>query len=266
MPVTAARIALLGCGAIARSLAASLESGPGPLHVGAVLVRAGGDCSFNADKVFGSIEDLIDWRPTIVAECAGHEAVRSVVPALLAAGIDVVVASVGALCDPHTRAELYEARLKGRSHLSFATGAVGGLDALAAARLGGLDSVLYIGRKPPHAWPGKSGVPAPLGNSPQPMVIFEGNAGEAARLFPQNANVAAAIALAGAGFEATKVRLLADPAISRNIHEIQARGAFGELLVRVTNEPLVRNPKTSHLAALSLERAIRDSVGPSMWS
>ena len=260
-----ARIALVGCGAMAAIVAAALRSGSEPLPIGAVLARPGRACALDEAKVFTTVDELVGWRPTLVAECAGHEAVREFAPPLLAAGIDVVLASVGALCDASTRARLHQASAAGRSRLTFATGAIGGLDALAAARLAGLDSVVYTARKPPHAWP-RSRNGASRSELVAPGVVFEGNAGEAARLFPQNANFAAAVALAGVGFTATRVGLLAYPGVTRNVHEIQAVGKFGELLVRVANEPLAQNPKTSHLAALSLEKAIRERVGRTSWS
>jgi aspartate dehydrogenase len=217
-------------------------------------------------KTFRCIDDLIAWRPTVVAECAGHDAVRELAPSLLAGGVDVVVASIGALCDGTTRTRLKEACAAGRSRVILTTGAVGGLDALAAARLAGLDSVLYIARKPPQAWSRQADLAQAPERSCAPAVVFEGSAGEAARLFPQNANVAAAIALAGLGFAGTEVRLLADPGVSRNVHEIQASGTFGELWIRIANEPFAQNPKTSQLAALSVERAIRERVGQATWS
>ena len=92
--------------------------------------------------------------------------------------------------------------------------------------------------------------------------IFSGNARAAARLFPKNANVAAMIALAGIGFERTEVTLVADPAVSSNIHTVHARGQFGELQVTVSARALEENPKTSELAALSVLRAVRNKVSP----
>jgi aspartate dehydrogenase len=118
----------------------------------------------------------------------------------------------------------------GGTHMRIPSGAVGGLDALAAARLGGLTSVTYVGRKPVAAWQGtKAEESVVLADISAATAVFEGTAREAALAYPQNANVAAAIALAGVGFDATRVTLIADPAARGNEHHIEAEGAFGRL-------------------------------------
>jgi aspartate dehydrogenase len=87
-------------------------------------------------------------------------------------------------------------------------------------------------------------------------VLYKGTAGEAALRFPQNANVAATVALAGLGFDATEVELVADPDAPGNIHEIEVEGAAGNFSIRLQGKPSRTNPKTSALTAFSVARAL----------
>ena len=255
-------VALIGFGAIGRSLARTLAEHAADVRIVAVLLRpqsrlpAAGALPAAA-RVVDNVDEMLAARPNVVAECAGHTALRELGPRVLDAGIPLLVASVGALADPAVEASLRRAAKQGGTRVLLPSGALGALDILAAARLAGLTRVTYESRKAPLAW---KGTPAEgltdLADLTAPATFFTGDAREAALRFPQNANVAAAVALAGAGFEATQVQLVADPAAAGNQHRIAAEGAFGHFEFSVTGRVLPDNPKTSMLAPMSLARSL----------
>ncbi|MFV0333058.1 MAG: aspartate dehydrogenase [Tropicimonas sp.] len=197
----------------------------------------------------------------LMVDCAGHAGLAAHGPAILARGIDLVTVSLGALADPNLLCELEAAAEAGSARLHLASGAIGALDCLRAARVGGLDEVTYIGRKPPSGWRGS---PAEdrldLDTLDAAAVHFEGSARQASIDYPKNANVAAAVALAGVGFEATRVRLIADPGLSANIHEVHAAGTFGQFSFRIEGHALPDNPRSSALAAMSVVAAIEQQM------
>lgn len=258
---------LIGLGGIGREVLARVGAGGpggpgGGARIAGVLVRGGRRREALAAVAGSGVEvgcalDEFGFTPDLCAECAGHGAVREWGPPVLSRGVDLLVASTGALADAGLMEALTRAASEGGARILLAAGAVAGTDALAAARVAGLDRVTYVSRKPPAAWRGTEAEGlCDLDALDGEHAFFEGPADEAARRFPQNANVAATVALAGAGFGATWVRLVADPGAPGNVHEVSAEGAFGSVRIEVTGRPLPDNPKTSALAAHSVAAAI----------
>jgi aspartate dehydrogenase len=229
---------------------------------GEALVSRLGACARMA-SVHTDLGAFLHSGAGVVCECAGHGAVREHGAAVLAAGRDLVVASTGALADQALFDAMKAAAVKGGAQILLPAGAVGGLDALAAAKLKGTPRVTYLGRKPPGAWKGtKAEALLALDALTEPATFYEGSARDAARDFPQNANVAATVALAGVGFEATRVKLVADPTIARNLHELEVESDALRFSIRLEGVPSPANPKTSLTAGLSMARAVlnRDAV------
>jgi len=134
----------------------------------------------------------------------------------------------------------------------LASGAVGGLDWLTSARTAGLSQVVYRGRKPPMAWAGTlADALMDLGTMTSAQIFFRGTAREAAAQFPKNANVAATVALASLGLDATHVELIADPSLTDNVHEVEAISEAGTMHIRLSGRPDPQNPKTSMITAHS---------------
>lgn len=210
------------------------------------------DREFKAHRVslVKSFQALADFPLNLVVECANQEVAIQCVPFFLDLGMDLVIMSTGVFVDREFFLETWDTARERGLKVYLPSGAVGAIDALQAANLSGLEEVTLTTRKPPAGLSGQEGVD--LENLKEPRVIYEGRAVDAVVKFPKNVNVAATISLAGLGPERTKVRVVADPHIDKNVHEIQARGSFGSFEIRLENNPSPQNPKTSFLAPLSL--------------
>ena len=266
------RLALIGAGGMAETVLGTLaETLDAPLDAlsllvlpevrevaEALLARLGSRLA-RVVAVRTDLAGVLADTPDLVVECAGHGAVRQYCAATLAEGIDVLAVSTGAFADDDLRAAATAAAKGSGAQLFLSTGAIGGIDVLTAAALSGLTSVVYTGRKPPLAW---HGTPAErlldLAALREAATFFDGSAYEAATDYPQNANVAATVALAGPGFAATRVRLIADPGISRNVHEINVESGCANFTIRLEGKASLANPKTSLTAGFSLAREILD--------
>jgi aspartate dehydrogenase len=172
-----------------------------------------------------------------------------------------MVISIGALLD---RPEIIEtARQRGR-RLILPSGAIAGLDAIKSASAGRLDRVEMTSRKSPLALAGAPFLAEhglSIAGLSEPLELFYGPAREVVRGFPDNLNISAAVSLAGLGPDRTMVRVICDPAVNRNKHDIEVEGDFGRLHISIENIPS-ENPKTGRLTAMSIIRSIQDASDP----
>lgn len=197
---------------------------------------------------------LLAERPQVIVEAAGHDGLREHGPAILRAGIDLLMVSAGALAEPAFMNDLLNAAQAGGAQARVVSGAIGALDALTAASIGGsITRVTHTMRRPAHSLLAASEAT----NLTTAQEVFRGTARQAAVRFPHFLNIAAAVALASNGLDQTEVIVLADPGIERSTHEIRAEGAFGKLRFEVENVPLSTSSGTgTRLVALSIVQAL----------
>jgi aspartate dehydrogenase len=270
------RIGLIGYGNISRTLMKLLSDElPAPLTSLTVLclpefaeitrqqvAEEGKNVALEL-TVLDNGEDFLNSSFDLIIECAGHSAVSAYVPNFLERGIDAVIVSIGALADLELENRLRKAAKIGGGQIILPAGAIGGVDILSALRPAGLTNVTYRGRKPPIAWSGTAAEQVlDLHNITEATIFFKGNARDAAQQYPKNANVAATLALAGLGFEATKVELVADPEAPGNVHEYFVESPIANYRIEIENKPSAGNAKTSVTTVYSVLRAVMNRIQP----
>jgi aspartate dehydrogenase len=209
------------------------------------------DCEYVTDKTEFFLSDI-----DLYVECANPDVAKAYALEILKQGKNMLIVSAGALVDRDFTMQITNICNENNCQVFIPSGGIGGLDILQAARiLGEIEQVQLTTRKPPNAL-------SLMMEISEPVVVFSGTAAEAIAKFPRNMNVAISLSLAGIGVEQTMVKIVADPNVQRNIHEVWVKGAFGEMKLNLENFPMPTNPKTSYLAALSTLSMLRQMVEP----
>jgi len=260
------RIALLGAGTIGRLvLSHALTGGLPGIELAGILARPGSARARAAAAEFriAAFVDraaLLASKPDAVLEAASQDAVREHAVALLEAGVSLIVLSAGAFADEPLREAAEAAARRRGATLYVPSGGIGGLDALKAACTAGVDEVSIEVAKPPAAWkniPYVAALGVDLDRLGSRTVLFDGAARTGVPHFPQNVNIAAVLSLAGIGFDRTRLKVVADPALTRNTHTIRVSGKTGRFSMVLENVPDPQNAKTALLACYSALAGLR---------
>ncbi len=258
-------IGIVGCGAIGRALLQAGDSGDLGVPVAGVTSRTSATArdflaTLNAPPPYLDLPELVQ-RSSLLVETAGGHVVPSLAEAAFSAGKDLMVISIGALLE---HPEIIERARATGCCLYAPSGAIAGLDGIKSACQGRVGRVEMVSHKPVDALEGAPYLlenEIPVSGLTEAQEVFYGTARDACRGFPSNLNVSAAVSLAGIGPDRTTVRIIADPFLNRNCHDITVEGEFGLLSVHIENIPS-ENPKTGRLTALSIIRSVRDAVDP----
>jgi len=270
------RVSLIGCGAIGSELAVAIDSG----KVGSATLVALFDTIEDAAQklrlrlrndnvaIFSNFSELTSSSEfkvsDIVIEAASQAAAKNFSKRIVEYKKDLLLMSVGALADELFLSQLLSVVSQNGNHIYIPSGAIAGIDAIKSVK-GMLDSVTLTTTKNPRALAGApffNSDPTRLNSMKKKTLIYQGTAADALNKFPANINVAAVLSLAGIGIQETNVKIVADPHITVNQHQIEAAGTFGEMAITVRSIPTPNNPKTSLLAVLSAIECLRSICSP----
>jgi len=247
------RIAVVGCGSIGTEIAKSIDSG----YINGVITGifdSDSDAAKSLSAGLDSKPEILDLEKLaeisdIIVEAASVNAIEPLVEICIKKSIDLIIMSVGGLKEEHFKA--FEAS---ESNLYIPSGAIGGIDSILAYSACNIDSISLTTKKPPK---GLEGAPYLVNNNisienlQEAKVVFEGTPWDAIKAFPKNINVSTTLSLASRCGSKLKVKVIADPFVTVNTHEIELKSDDGNVFARFENKPSTNNPKTSGLAYLS---------------
>jgi len=265
-------VGLVGCGAIGTVIAEAIDRGNVNnasliIIYDAILERAEKLASRLSQKPFvaKSLSEILKRSDVqLVVEAASQEFVMDHAVEILKNNKDLLIMSTGALLDEKLLSEIIDTAERTGRKVYVPSGAIVGIDNIKSAALGDIEEVILITRKPPASFMDTDlvkKVKIDISSIREPIVLYEGPAREAVKIFPQNINVAATLSLASIGPDKTRVKIVADPNTKDIVHEIRVRGGFGEIYTRAVNKPFPGNPRTSYIAALSAIATLKRITG-----
>ena len=242
-------VGIIGCGAIANIIASRIVPEDNNIEIKYFydkdVERAENLATFAGGVAVLDFDDMLN-DDDLVLECASPDSVKLLAPKILEKGIDMIIMSIGAFMDTDFYTNVLKIARENNAHIHLPSGAIVGLDGIKAVADFGLKEVSLVTRKSPKSL-GK--------NIDTEEVLFEGKASQAVKEFPLNINVAATISMACN--RDIDVKIIVDPKVDRNVHEITAKGDFGEFKTITMNHPCAANPKTSMLAAISAIKLLK---------
>jgi aspartate dehydrogenase len=249
------KLGIIGCGAIGTDVAIAAEQLKDieKIYMYDKQIKASKKLNKSLKKAkIKPVEDFLN-DVDIVFEAASQEAVEEYAEMVIDAGKDLVIMSVGSLLNKKFKQKIEKTAKQKKCKIYLPSGAVCGIDGILSGSIDIIDEVTLVTTKPPESLDKKYN---------KRTIIFEGTARDAVKRFPMNINVAASLALAGIGFDNTKVEIVADPVAKRISHKILAHGKFGRLRAEVENMPNPNNPKSSYMASLSAIATLKRIINP----
>ncbi|MCX5707188.1 MAG: aspartate dehydrogenase [Candidatus Omnitrophica bacterium] len=206
---------------------------------------------------------LLIKKSRLVIEASSAKSSWDISRKALSSGRDIMIMSVGGVVS--NSGQLRRLAIINNCKVYIPSGAICGVDALKAARVGKIKKVTLTTRKNPLSFKGvkyieEKGIS--LSKIKNDKVLFSGLAKDAVKYFPQNINVAAVLSMAGIGQNKTRVNIIASPKVSKNIHEIRIEAGAGNVFSRTENILHPDNPKTSFLAVLSAIATLKQILEP----
>lgn len=249
------RVGIIGCGNIGTELALFIQKET------SLDLRYLCDVSDdNAQKLkeklrnvkITSIGELIT-NSELIIEAASKDAVKDVLSTIDLFEKEILIMSTIGIIE---NIDLFNKIKNCRIH--FPSGAISGLDAIKAVSQE-ISSLELITTKPIQGLKNTTFIiknNIDLNGLKTKKTIFEGNLNDAIEGFPKNINVAATLFLVSK-FKNIRIKIIADPNVKTNNHEIICKGKFGTITTITENFPS-ENPKTSYLAILSAIQILRD--------
>ena len=261
------KLGIAGLGAIGMKVARMIDAGA--VHGISLAAVSANDKARAANRVADlkspptvcTLAELSE-HADIIVECAPSAVFADVAGPAVERGRTFMPLSVGALLNHMALVD--KARETG-ARIVVPTGALIGLDTVRAMAVGEIKSVRLETRKPPG---GLEGAPHLVNNNiditnlSEALCVFRGTARDAAKAFPANVNVAAALALAGLGPDKTTVEVWADPAVNRNQQTVTIESDAGDATMAICNIPSDENPRTGRIVANSVIATLDRMTAP----